>query len=104
MSTKLDWDRAHENPARVLSWKERRLDRAADNWIANGSLNRNPPPKKTQRAGPITKRESKPGDRQSGAREGQAVFFAVEGGQEGPSGGRWSATLPACLSSRPTPV
>lgn len=44
MSRKLDWGRANEKPARTLSWKEQRLDRAADNWMANGSLNRNPKP------------------------------------------------------------
>lgn len=38
MTGKLDWRKPHQKPSRVLSWKEERLDQAADNWIAGQSL------------------------------------------------------------------
>ena len=42
MSKQRDWTKANAKPARVLSWKEQRLERAADNWIEGGSLYRKP--------------------------------------------------------------
>ena len=53
MTKRLNWERTNKNaiPSRVLSWKEERLDRAADNWIDHGSLSKKPaksPPKPGQ--------------------------------------------------------
>jgi hypothetical protein len=38
MAGRLNWTKAHSKQARVLSWKEKRLDEAASNWIDHQSL------------------------------------------------------------------
>jgi hypothetical protein len=60
MATKLDWDKANQKPARVLSWKEQRLDRAADNWIATQSLDKRPLPQPPPTPPPtVTKKQKR---------------------------------------------
>jgi hypothetical protein len=55
----LDWHKAHAKPARVLSWKEQRLDRAADNWIDHQTLCNKPPPAPDPPPAPPPKRSKK---------------------------------------------
>lgn len=40
MGKQIDWRKAHIKPARLLSRQERRLDHAADNWLASQALYR----------------------------------------------------------------
>lgn len=44
----LDWRRAKMLDKSAPNYKQERLDRAADNWLAHGSLSR-PPQKKAKR-------------------------------------------------------
>lgn len=42
---KMNWDRAKVLDTSGPGYKQQRLDRAADNWLDHGSLNRKPPAK-----------------------------------------------------------
>jgi hypothetical protein len=46
--TKINWDRAKKSDTSEPGYKQQRLDRAADNWLDHGSLNRKPPVKPTK--------------------------------------------------------
>lgn len=43
--TKINWDRAKKLDTSDPGYKQQRLDRAADNWLDHGSLNRKLPAK-----------------------------------------------------------
>jgi hypothetical protein len=57
----IDWRRAKKLDTSEPGYKQQRLDRAADNWLDHGSLNRKPPAKENAKTGRSKSKGSKRG-------------------------------------------
>lgn len=58
MGTRIDWRRARKLDLSEPGYKEQRLERAADNWIAGQSLDKRPKPKEEEETHPAANTRS----------------------------------------------